>query len=77
MRNNTVVTAMNGMGHIEKLNQYFDSDKVISGTAMIATVLNGPGDVDFMGASGAGSMNVVNQNEQPDEMTKKIVRRIL
>ncbi|MFD1472477.1 ketopantoate reductase family protein [Companilactobacillus mishanensis] len=68
-----VVAPMNGIGHVEKLNQYFDADKVLSGTAMIATVLNGPGDVDFMGPAGAGSMKIVNQNEQPDEMTHKIV----
>lgn len=68
-----VIAPMNGIGHVEKLNQYFDSDKVLSGTAMIATVLNGPGDVDFMGPAGAGSMKVVNQNETPDEMTHKIV----
>lgn len=68
-----VVSPMNGMGHIEKLDQYFDTDKVISGTAMIATVLNGPGDVDFMGPAGSGSMKIVNQNETPDEMTHKIV----
>ncbi|WP_125714606.1 ketopantoate reductase family protein [Companilactobacillus kedongensis] len=67
-----VVAPMNGMGHIEKLDQYFAEDKVISGTAMIATVLNGPGDVDFMGPSGAGSMKLVNQNETPDEMTQQI-----
>lgn len=68
-----VVAPMNGIGHVEKLNQYFDSNKVISGTAMIATVLNGPGDVDFMGAAGSGSMKIVNQNEKPDEMIHKIV----
>ncbi|MQS52914.1 ketopantoate reductase family protein [Companilactobacillus mishanensis] len=68
-----VVAPMNGIGHVEKLNQYFDANKVLSGTAMIATVLNGPGDVDFMGPAGAGSMKIVNQNEQPDEMTHKIV----
>lgn len=67
-----VVAPMNGMGHIEKLDKYFDVEKVISGTAMIATVLNGPGDVDFMGKSGAGSMKLVNQNEQPDEVTHQI-----
>lgn len=67
-----VVAPMNGMGHIEKLDKYFEKDKVISGTAMIATVLNGAGDVDFMGPSGAGSMKLVNQNETPDEVTKQI-----
>lgn len=67
------VTGMNGMGHIEKLNQYFEPQKVIGGTALIGTVLNQAGDVDFIGASGAGSMNLANQTEQPDETTHQIV----
>lgn len=67
-----VVSPMNGMGHIEKLNQYFDKTRVIGATALIGTVLNGPGDVDFIGAKGAGSMNMANETEKPDEMTHKI-----
>ena len=65
-------TAMNGMGHIEKLQRYFADDKIIAGTALIATVLNGPGDVDFMGKRGAGKMNMANFTEQPDEMTHRL-----
>jgi len=68
-----VVTAMNGMGHIEKLNQYFKPEKVLGGTALIGTVLNQAGDVDFIGAAGAGSMNIANQTEQPDALTQQIV----
>ncbi|TGA99396.1 ketopantoate reductase family protein [Sporolactobacillus shoreae] len=68
-----VVTGMNGMGHIEKLNQYFDKSKVIGGTALIGTVLNKAGDVDFIGKKGAGSMNMANQTEQPDVTTHQIV----
>ena len=63
---------MNGMGHIEKLQQYFANDKIIAGTALIATVLNGPGDVDFMGKRGAGKMNMANLTEKPDEMTHRL-----
>ena len=68
-----VVTAMNGMGHIEKVNQYFKPEKVLGGTALIGTVLKQAGDVDFIGAANAGSMNIANQTEQPDEMTHQIV----
>lgn len=68
-----VVTGMNGMGHIEKLNQYFDKSKVIGGTALIGTVLNKAGDVDFIGKKGAGSMNMANQTEQPDATTHQII----
>ncbi|WP_010632592.1 ketopantoate reductase family protein [Sporolactobacillus vineae] len=67
------VTGMNGMGHIEKINQYFDKSKVVGGTALIGTVLNRPGDVDFIGKKGAGSMNLANETETPDETTKEIV----
>lgn len=69
-----VVTGMNGMGHIEKLNQYFDKSKVIGGTALIGTVLNKAGDVDFIGKPGAGSMNMANETEEPDETTEQIVK---
>ncbi|GAX00686.1 ketopantoate reductase family protein [Secundilactobacillus silagei] len=65
-------TCMNGMGHVEKLQQYFADDKIIAGTALIATVLNGPGDVDFMGKRGAGKMNMANLTEKPDEMTHRL-----
>lgn len=68
-----VVSPMNGMGHIEKINKYFKPEKVIGGTALIGTVLNGAGDVDFIGASGAGSMHMANQTEKPDDTTHQIV----
>ena len=32
---------MNGMGHVEKLLNYFAPEKLIAGTALVATVLNG------------------------------------
>lgn len=45
-----VFSAMNGMGHFEQLAHYFAADKIICGTAMIATRMDAPADVDFMGA---------------------------
>lgn len=71
--NQYALTCMNGMGHIEKLNKYFPAEHVIGGTALVATVLNKAGDVDFIGASGAGSMNMCPENEKPDEMTYKVL----
>ncbi|MDN2454002.1 2-dehydropantoate 2-reductase [Lactobacillus sp. UCMA15818] len=53
-----VFSAMNGMGHFEKIAQYFSPEKIICGTAMIATRLDGPADVDFMGAKGAEVMHL-------------------
>ncbi|KRL40219.1 ketopantoate reductase family protein [Liquorilactobacillus nagelii] len=71
-----VLTCMNGMGHVEKLLQYFKPEKLLAGTALVATVLNGPGNVDFIGARGAGTMNLANYTEKPDEMTHKIVTEL-
>lgn len=65
-----VFSAMNGMGHIEKLQGYFPDNRIVGGTAMIATVLNGPGDVDFIGKAGAGHMHMVNLTEEPDDTTR-------
>lgn len=62
-------TAMNGMGHIDKMRKYFSDDRLVAGTALVATVLNGPGDVDFIGAPGAGTMHMVNCTEEPDDTT--------
>ncbi|KRM97248.1 2-dehydropantoate 2-reductase [Liquorilactobacillus aquaticus DSM 21051] len=71
-----VLTCMNGMGHVEKLLQYFKPEKIVAGTALVATVLNGPGDVDFIGARGAGTMNLANYTEKPDDITHKIVNEL-
>ena len=63
----TALGAMNGKGHIEKLQKYIDDDHIIGGTAMIATILNDFGDVDFMGDEGAGSSVYANLTEKPSE----------
>ncbi|MBU7454959.1 ketopantoate reductase family protein [Leuconostoc fallax] len=68
----TALGAMNGMGHIEKLEKYFDQDKIIGGTAMIATVLNDYGDVDFMGKEGAGSSVYANLTQQDSETIRAL-----
>ncbi|WP_395320234.1 ketopantoate reductase family protein [Fructilactobacillus frigidiflavus] len=60
-------SAMNGLGHFEKIEKYFDKDKMVAGTAMIATVLNGPGDVDFMGPKNGEAMHMAPYNDKkPD-----------
>ena len=46
-----VFSAMNGMGHFEKIAKYFSPDKMVCGTAMIATRMDAPANVDFMGAT--------------------------
>lgn len=72
-KNQYAITCMNGMGHIEKINQYFDPDKVIAGTAMIGTVLNGAGDIDFIGKKGTGTINLVNQTEKDTKFTDQVM----
>ena len=69
-----VFSAMNGWGHFEKLAQYFSADRIYGGTAIIATVLNGPGDVDFIGKRGAGSMNMCAMSEQVTDIEKRIAQ---
>lgn len=63
----TALGAMNGMGHIEVLQQHFDDEHIIGGTAMIATILNDFGDVDFMGAEGIGTSAYANLTEKDSE----------
>ncbi|GAO99175.1 ketopantoate reductase family protein [Fructobacillus ficulneus] len=65
----TALGAMNGMGHIEKLQKYFDDEHIIGGTAMIATILNDYGDVDFIGKT---SSVYANKTEQPSEVMDKV-----
>jgi len=67
-----VFSAMNGMGHFEKIAQYFPADHIIGGTAMIATVLKGPGDVDFMGAVNSETMHMSNYAGEMDATTKAV-----
>lgn len=64
----TALGAMNGMGHIEVLQKYFDDEHIIGGTAMIATILNDYGDVDFMGVEGGGTSNYANLTEKDSDV---------
>ena len=67
-----VFSAMNGWGHFEKINRYFSTDRIYGGTAIIATVLNGPGDVDFIGKKGTGSMHMCAMNEHITDIERAI-----
>lgn len=68
------LTLMNGMGHIPKIDHYFPKQHVIGGTALIASILNQPGDVTFVGEKGTGSCNLADQTEKSDQTTVKIVK---
>ncbi|MGV7383198.1 ketopantoate reductase family protein, partial [Mycobacterium kansasii] len=63
----------NGMGHFEKIAQYFPENHIIGGTAMIATVLNGPGTVDFMGPKGSEAMHMSKYAGHIDTTTKQVM----
>ncbi|MEK0307272.1 ketopantoate reductase family protein [Bifidobacterium favimelis] len=65
-----VFSAMNGWGHFDRIAGYFPKDRIYGGTAMIATVLNGPGDVDFIGKAGTGSMHMCAMTEEITEVER-------
>lgn len=68
-----VLTNQNGIGSVDLIKQYVPEQQIIAGIALIATVLNAPGDVDFMGAKGAGHTQLVNVTEKPDYFTAQVV----
>lgn len=66
-------SAMNGMGHFEKIAQYFPKEKIICGTAMIATRMDAPANVDFMGPVNSEVMHMARYtNEEPDKTTQAV-----
>lgn len=68
-----VFSAMNGMGHFEKIANYFPADHIVCGSAMIATRLDGPANVDFMGAVDSEQMHMARYNNaKPDETVQAI-----
>ncbi|MFT8317043.1 MAG: ketopantoate reductase family protein [Sporolactobacillus sp.] len=68
-----VLTNQNGIGAVDVIERYVPQQQIIAGIALIATVLNAPGDVDFMGAKGAGHTQLVNVTEKPDAFTDQVV----
>lgn len=68
-----VFSAMNGMGHFEKIAQYFNPDHIVCGTAMIATRMDAPANVDFMGAPNSEVMHMAPyNNQQPDQVMQQM-----
>lgn len=68
-----VFSAMNGMGHFEKIAKYFPKDQIVCGTAMIATRMDGPANVDFMGTKGSEQMHYATYNGQAADQTVKAI----
>lgn len=68
-----VFSAMNGLGHFEKIANIFLKENIICGTAMIATRLDGPANVDFMGAKNTEDMHMARYtNEAPNAKVQAI-----
>ena len=70
------LTAMNGMGHVDKLLKYFPKEKMVAGTALVATILTGPGEVEFVGKPGMGTTNWANYTGKPDDKTKSLMAEL-
>lgn len=67
-----VLTNQNGYGGAEDIARFVDKKKIIAGTAMIATVMKGPGKVDFVGKRGAGHVHIVKREGKPDPFIYKV-----
>ena len=76
LKDQYAMTAMNGMGHVEKLLKYFPEEKVVAGTALVATILTKPGEVEFVGERGMGTTNWANYTEKPDEKTQELMAEL-
>lgn len=70
------LTAMNGMGHVEKLLKYFPKEKLTAGTALVATILTSPGEVEFVGKPGMGTTNWANYTEKPNAKTDELMAEL-
>ncbi|RYL94131.1 ketopantoate reductase family protein [Sporolactobacillus sp. THM19-2] len=71
-KNTYVLTNQNGFGGAEYIAQFVDKEKIIAGTAMIATVMKGPGKVDFVGKRGTGHVHIVRREGKPDAFIYKV-----
>ncbi|MFX3617773.1 MAG: ketopantoate reductase family protein [Sporolactobacillus sp.] len=67
-----VLTNQNGWGGAEMLAEYVDRQRLIAGTAMVATVMKGPGKVDFVGARGTGHVHIVRVEGKPDAFIQRV-----
>jgi 2-dehydropantoate 2-reductase len=68
-----VLTNQNGIGSVDIIRKYVPDQHIIAGIALIATVLDAPGKVDFMGAKGAGHTHLSNVTEKSDAFTYQVV----
>ncbi|WP_028982886.1 ketopantoate reductase family protein [Sporolactobacillus terrae] len=70
--NTYVMTNQNGFGGAEYIAQFVPRTRIIAGTAMIATVLKGPGKVDFIGKRGGGHAHIVRVEGEPNDFIYKV-----
>lgn len=71
-----VLTNQNGYGGAEDIAKFVDKTRIIAGTAMIATVLKGPGKVDFIGKRGVGHVNIVKKTGEPDAFIRRVAEEM-
>jgi len=71
-KNTYVMTNQNGFGGAEYIAQFVPRERIIAGTAMIATVMKGPGKVDFIGKRGAGHVHIVRVAGEPNDFIYKV-----
>lgn len=74
-RHTYVLTNQNGIGSVDIIRKFVPDQHIIAGIALIATVLDAPGKVDFMGARGAGHTHLANVTEKPDAFTHQVVEK--
>ncbi|MCO6559119.1 MAG: hypothetical protein J6575_06875 [Bifidobacterium sp.] len=67
-----VFSAMNGWGHFEKILKYFPKDRVYGGTAMQGSSFIAPGEVDFQGELGSGSMHICSMSGEVTPVEKEL-----
>ncbi|RYL94997.1 2-dehydropantoate 2-reductase [Sporolactobacillus sp. THM7-4] len=75
-KNTYVMTNQNGIGGAEAIAKFVDEERIIAGTAMIATVMKGPGKVDFIGKRGEGHVNLVKMTGEPDDFIYKVAAEL-
>ncbi|RYM04644.1 2-dehydropantoate 2-reductase [Sporolactobacillus sp. THM7-7] len=71
-----VLTNQNGIGGAEAIAKFVDKERIIAGTAIIASVMKGPGEVDFIGKRGSGSLNIVKMTDKPDAFIYRVAEEM-
>lgn len=66
----TIVPFLNGMAHLDTLNARFGAARVLGGVVMVATTVNGDGDIARL--SPLGSITVGEQDGRPSDRVRRV-----